>query len=343
MPAVVPPTYPLWNISANLIAIRNIHDMDPDFVQLFISTRPGAFQLERIQSGQVQGKITTEDVASILIPSVKDQDSLVGEMERARESRRRKLEQADALLTGLDAFLLARLGLSVPDSDNRVTYAMRLSGVQGSKQIGADYFHPERINALRAIQTAKKAKRPARLQEIAAFLREFTTEYEPEEYLGLASVQSQTGELAETSEEPGKGQASLFKDNDVLFARLRPYLNKVWRAERDGVCSTEFHVIRIKEGVSDLLPDYLAAVLRSSVVVAQTKHMMTGNTHPRLANEDVVDLLIPIPDEKTQQEIVDELRKRRLEARRLRDEAAREWEAAKARFEARLLGSGAAQ
>jgi hypothetical protein len=76
----------------------------------------------------------------------------------------------------------------------------------------------------------------------------------------------------------------------VLFARLRPYLNKAWRAERDGACSAEFRVIRIKEDVPALLLNYLAAVLRSSVVVAQTKHMMTGNTHPRLANEDVVNL-----------------------------------------------------
>ena len=48
--------------------------------------------------------------------------------------------------------------------------------------------------------------------------------------------------------------------------------------------------------VDDLLPDFLAAVMRSSIIVAQTRHMMTGNTHPRLANEDVVGLLIPIPD-----------------------------------------------
>jgi len=46
-----------------------------------------------------------------------------------------------------------------------------------------------------------------------------------------------------------------------------------------------------------------------------------------------------IPDEDTQREIVDELRRRRLEARRLREEAARDWEAAKARFEAKLLGA----
>ena len=266
------------------------------------------------------------------------QRELVGVMEASRASRRLKLQQADDLLSGLDVFLLSYLGLTPPQTDTRIAYALRSTSVRGSKQIGADYFHPERINALQAIRYAKKARRAARLEDVADFLRDLTVEYEPEHYLGLAGVQSHTGELSKTNEEPGKGQAAIYHKEDVLFARLRPYLNKVWRAERDGVCSTEFHVIRIKKDVKDLLPDYLAAVLRSSVIVAQTKHMMTGNTHPRLANEDVVDLLIPIPDEGIQRNIVEELRKRRMEARMLREESAKEWALAKAHFEARLLG-----
>ena len=312
----------------------------PQFIYFYTKTSRYEAWVRSIQRPSGQPNINKEEFKSFTVPlpPLPVQREMVRAMERARESRRRKLEQADALLSGLDAFLLDRLGLTLPEPDNRLAYAMRLSSVHGSKQIGAEYFRPERLDALRAIQTAKKAKRAARLEDVADFLREVSTEYEAEQYLGLAGVHSQTGELAETPEEPGKGQAFIYKQNDVLFARLRPYLNKVWRAERDGVCSTEFHVIRIKKDISGLLPDYLAAVLRSSVIVAQTKHMMTGNTHPRLANEDVVDLLIPIPDERIQREIVDDLHCRRMDARRLREEAAHEWEAAKARFEVELLG-----
>lgn len=36
-----------------------------------------------------------------------------------------------------------------------------------------------------------------------------------------------------------------------------------------------------------VLPDYLAAALRSRLTLAQTVHMMTGNTHPRLTDGDV--------------------------------------------------------
>jgi len=328
-------------VSNHMVRIITGEKVLPDYLAWFLNSPVGQRQIQRGITGSAIPGIRTDAIERIMVPlpDLPVQRELVEEMEAARVARRRKLDRADALLSGLDYFLLERLGLTVPESKNRLAHALRLAAVQGSKQIGVDYFHPERLNALGAIQAAKKAKRVARLVDIAHFIREIVTVYDPDQYLGLAGVQSQTGELTETSEEPGKGQSFRYAHNDVLYARLRPYLNKVWRAERDGVCSTEFHVIRIKEDVSDLLPDYLAAVLRSSVIIAQTKHMMTGNTHPRLANEDVVDLFIPIPDEETQRDIVDELRRRRMEARRLREEAAREWEAAKARFEAKLLGA----
>ena len=48
--------------------------------------------------------------------------------------------------------------------------------------------------------------------------------------------------------------------------------------------------------------------------------MMTGNTHPRLANEDVVNLVVPVPEPKVQEKIAAEVARRRDEARR-RNEA----------------------
>ena len=38
---------------------------------------------------------------------------------------------------------------------------------------------------------------------------------------------------------------------------------------------------------NEIIPEYLVAIMRSSLILAQTKHMMTGNTHPRISNDDV--------------------------------------------------------
>ncbi len=37
-----------------------------------------------------------------------------------------------------------------------------------------------------------------------------------------------------------------------------------------------------------VLPEYVAAILRSDLILLQTRHMMTGNTHPRISNAEVI-------------------------------------------------------
>ena len=66
--------------------------------------------------------------------------------------------------------------------------------------------------------------------------------------------------------------------------------------------------------------------------------MMTGNTHPRISDEDVKKLYIPVPDISVQKEIVRESNELIKNSRDLRISANAEWQAAKAQFEKELLG-----
>lgn len=264
-----------------------------------------------------------------------DQKQLVAAMGAARIKRQAKLAEADALLAGLDGYVLNALGLTPPAKDERKVFAVSKSLLGSQARLNADYFHPERILALRALEGLTQQIDCPRLEQVVDFIREQIKTPGPN-YLGLANVQSHTGELVQT-EEDVKGGCSTFQKGDVLFARLRPYLNKVYAAESDGCCSPEFHVLRVKD-THVLQADYLAAILRSSLTLAQTRHMMTGNTHPRLSNEDVVNLVIPIPKPVVQEAIAAEARRRREEARRLRAEAEAGWQAAKHWFEEQLLG-----
>lgn len=200
------------------------------------------------------------------------------------------------------------------------------------------------MDAISRINGSTVAKRCVKIADVASFYRELEKVHPGANFLGLADIESNTGEISSRStEQTAEGQCFRFKKGDILFARLRPYLNKVWYAEYEGVCSTEFHVIRIRDTKSGLMPQYVAAVLRSSFTVAQTRHMMTGNTHPRLASDDVVNLLIPIPPADIQQQIVEEIESRRNVARSLRESAQVEWESGKIKFESDLLGENLEQ
>ncbi len=289
-------------------------------------------------SGGNYPAITRDELAKVLIPAVsrEAQSRLTAVMDTARAERRAKLAEADALLAGIDDFLLDALGIAPPADNSRRVFAVSLARMSGQGRLNSDYYHPERTTVLRALDAVSPGLTTARLADVAAFERN-QIKTPDDNYLSLAHVQSHTGELTNVTD-TASGNCFTFQADDVLFARLRPYLNKVYRAEMSGGCSTEFHVLRVKDRTT-LLPEYLAAILRSRLVLAQTTHMMTGNTHPRLTNDDVANLTIPIPNPTLQGIIAVEIRHRRENARRLRAEAEAGWQAAKGWFEEQLLAT----
>jgi len=334
--AIVDTKYPKLNISANIIAIKNIQETTATFIHDYLLSSFGQKMLERSTSGQVQQKITTQDIADVLIPIGCDEVRLSERLKVAHDMHTSKTNLAKELLEGGNNTILDSLGITIPTCKEQVVGVIRLSNIIEDKTFSTEYYHPERMAAIHAIKGGKHLT-VMKLSDIVSFHRDIVNSAESADvYLGLAGVQSHTGELSGV-EEDATGQAFEYKAGDILYGRLRPYLNKVLLAETSGICSTEFHVMRIKDN-SEVLPEYLAAILRSDLILLQTKHMMTGNTHPRISNNDVKNLNIPIPALSVQMKIVEELEKRRKEAQALRLQAEKEWAEAKAQFEKDLLG-----
>lgn len=181
--------------------------------------------------------------------------------------------------------------------DPNKIFLVNFSELEG--RLDPEQCHKERIDAINRIKGTKKYYP---LSVIASFDKTITTEINTSVvYVGLENIESEYGNYIETSEKQSISSAAIFHKTDVLFPKLRPYLNKVFYASFDGICSTEFYVLKAS---SLVLPEYLAIFLRSSLVVNQTKHLMTGNTLPRLQTEDVKKLLVPVPPLHIQQQIV---------------------------------------
>ena len=337
--ALVQPEHDGVIASTGFAVLRDVdsEQMDREYLSMCLTASFGSDQMLMRSSGGNYPAITKEELSHVLIPcvSMESQRHLVAVMGTARRDRQAKLTEAAAMLGGFDDFLLETLGLTAPPHEPRRVFAVRGAELRSQRRLNSDYYHPERVVALRALDAAKNLM-VVPLAEVVSFERN-QIKKPSENYLSLAHVQSHTGELTDATE-MASGICFIYKTNDVLFARLRPYLNKVYRAEMNGCCSTEFHVLHVRDCRS-LLPDYLAAVLRSRLVLAQTVHMITGNTHPRLTNDDVANLKIPIPEPEIQETIAAEARHLRLKARRLRAEAEAGWRATKRWFEEQLLGA----
>ena len=101
-----------------------------------------------------------------------------------------------------------------------------------------------------------------------------------------------------------RSTASAFQPGDVLYGKLRPYLDKAVLAEEAGVCTTELLVLRAKEDVD---PRFLAAVVHSPRFVEYAIAGTTGVQHPRTSWAHAREFEVPAFPFDEQQWIADVL------------------------------------
>ena len=101
-----------------------------------------------------------------------------------------------------------------------------------------------------------------------------------------------------------RSTASAFQPGDVLYGKLRPYLDKAVLAKEAGVCTTELLVLRAKEDVD---PRFLAAVVHSPRFVEYAIAGTTGVQHPRTSWAHAREFEVPAFTLDEQQRIADVL------------------------------------
>ncbi len=96
-----------------------------------------------------------------------------------------------------------------------------------------------------------------------------------------------------------------FTIGDVLYSKLRTYLNKVLVAPEDGYCTTEIIPVKSYDCV---IPEYLCAWLRSPFFLSYTAECCYGVKMPRLCTSDARKGIIPLPPINEQKRIAQKLR-----------------------------------
>ena len=137
--------------------------------------------------------------------------------------------------------------------------------------------------------------------------------------VGVENVGSDTGALnLHTGSRAGNGKSVsfCFDDRHVLYAKLRPYLNKVATPEFAGKCSTELVPLLPRHGVDR---DFLAYLLRRKETVAFVMSSVTGSRMPRADMNALMSMRVPFPPLEEQRRIVNILnRAARIDALRKR-------------------------
>jgi len=140
-------------------------------------------------------------------------------------------------------------------------------------------------------------------------------------YIGLEHVESITGDsqgISIVTSDHIRSRSKVFTQGDILYGRLRPYLRKALYVEppyTNGLCSTEFIVLKAK--TQFILPLFLREILISDSVTELVSRLQAGAALPRVSSKDLLNICIPVPPLKYQEECVAKIERFRKQRREL--------------------------
>ena len=124
--------------------------------------------------------------------------------------------------------------------------------------------------------------------------------------LNLDMVEAQTGKILDyliVSEEEVGNSTCTFDTSNVLYSKLRPYLNKVVIPDRCGYATSE--LVPLQPIKSKINREYLAFMLRSDEFVAMINEKVAGAKMPRVSMGDFRKFDVPIPPMELQNQFAD--------------------------------------
>ena len=102
-----------------------------------------------------------------------------------------------------------------------------------------------------------------------------------ENYISTENILPDYGGIAKASKLPTAGAVTRYRPNDTLVSNIRPYLKKVWVADKEGGASNDVIVIRAKQ---NLLPQYFSCLLKNDAFI---DYVMTGAKGVKMPRGDV--------------------------------------------------------
>lgn len=129
-------------------------------------------------------------------------------------------------------------------------------------------------------------------------MEEFTPDTK---YVGLENIEKDTGVIRAVNADGIKSTKNVFEAGDILYGKLRPYLNKHGVVEFSGVCSTDILVFKTSPLMENkLINHYFDLPQVISFAVSHSK----GINLPRVNAKDILNICVPLPPLSEQQRLV---------------------------------------
>ncbi len=309
--------FPKWNISANLISIKKSTQIDFDYLLAFLNSSYGINQLYRKLSGQVQPKITTDDVKQIIIftPNVEIQK----EVAKFIQNSRREQENSKLFYQQAENLLLEELGLKDFKREETLFYIVKFSETQKVHRIDAEYFDP----IYKKIEKIFGKFRQERLEDISSLISYGTVPTSSYTEDGVPYVKGENlqscfidySKLDFLEKESTKKLSSkvYLKENDIIISQMGTvgHAALVKKSEEGWLFASFTIRVRFKNEALKILDPLYATLFINNIgrPYYLLRRISQASVRQNTDLPTIKDLKIPILPKPTQQKIADLVKK----------------------------------
>lgn len=344
--AIVDKKFDKLNISANIIAVKNLCGVSVEFLHDYILSSVGQTLLERNVSGQVQQKVTTQDIADLPIPTNCNEGKLSAIVLDAYSCYTQKLQQIEELLKNVKKNLFAEVGIEFSEYLPSLFSFSRLKDIQemgiscnSHSAYLRDIFSSLRkskyyVGNLEDFVTVNPTVNRSSLNDNSVVT--FVPMPSVKEMVNNATYQLRKYQEVKTG-------FTAFQKGDLLWAKITPCMQngKSFLASdmptEYGFGSTEFHVLRQKN--TNVYMPYLWVLLSEEHILTAAQGMFCGSAgQQRVPDTFLKKFPAVLPPLEVQQSLANEVLNVLELSKRIKEEAEQEWQAARKQFEKELLG-----
>ena len=242
--------------------------------------------LDSNKSG-AQPAINQQFIKNLIVayPSLDEQDAIAGYLDRKCRAIDETIEKQKSVIEKLKEYKQSIITQAVTKGLDK-SAPMKDSGIEWIGQI-PQHWEIRRLKTLLCIRNEK-------------------SEYHGERYLGLENVSSFLGKYHLTEDFVVEGISNKYYQGDLLFGKLRPYLAKATIVDFDGLCSSEFIVMKNFKGENR----YLLRLLLSHWFIDIVNSSTYGAKMPRASWDFISNMRVPYPSKTEQVQIAEFLDKK---------------------------------
>lgn len=301
----------------------------PQYLALFTATKEFMLFAEKASNGTTNRHYLQEPLflsQQIPLPSLEEQNKIVAAYNATIAQADNLSQQAGDINDQIETYLKETLGTNIETIFNKSLLSfVHYKDISrwdplfllSSSNIVSKYSLVRLADCIGHFLTDQNRK-SLRLETRKTPLKDFR-------YIGMEHVEKGSGQIIDSPIVKGKeikSQTIHVPQGYYIYGKLRPYLNKYWyndlkTDEKEIICSSEFFVFDIKDGINTL---YFKCVLASYIVQQQIADAMSGARMPRISEQTFINIQIPLPPLAIQNEIVEHISALRAEQKNLQQQ-----------------------